>query len=370
MKNVLSLLLLFVCFFYSCKKEVNHKIKYDVISFEKSDVGVYQLINHRKYDLKVLDNQFLLGEVTCTFIANNTIVIFDRIRQCIVLFSNEGAFIRTIGKKGKGKGEILEITDCKLNKSSNAIEIFDNRQKKMVMYNFEGEVINEKQSLFNFLSFVHTEEGFWVYSPFDRLGSSRCNLLLLSEDLRTVKGEYIKGSNFFDRKRYDDNFTILKDEVLFNYGLNDTIYSIKEGNVSPRIVVDFGTFKIPYDKVSKIQESNKYDREVYEKQPSCLGSIGNICANNKDLYFTFQDIKFGECNTYSCLYNDNETLFFNKLESNICYPFFNPIFYNDVLKMYLIYPCNCSELQLKNLNEELGVVVERDSNPIILTIYE
>lgn len=316
----------------------------------------------------------LLHDVTSIDFSDSLLIVFDARGKSVLLFDMSGHFIRKIGKQGNGPGEFVQLTNMYYDPLGKLIEIFDNPQKKLFVYDLKGNLVETKRSVINFISFAKSSEGYYVYSPFvDHAESAGHNLFLLSKNLDHIKGRFLPTQNNFDRALYTGNFTYNDEELFFRHGLNDTIYKLLDGHIEPYLYVDFGRLKIPYQKVSALGNQQIYDEQVYFKEPPYLGQIQHVLANDKWLRFTFSEIKFGEKIMLSALYDRRrDTIqFYNSYATKmpgISNPY--PKYYANEKTAYLIYPYEMNEEETGIFETFYGIKVTGNSNPLIAICYE
>jgi hypothetical protein len=71
------------------------------------------------------------------------VMVGDAERAHMVLFDRQGNFIRTIGTKGEGPGELIEPRETTMDPGEEFVFVHDARLAKLVKFSIEGQFINE-----------------------------------------------------------------------------------------------------------------------------------------------------------------------------------------------------------------------------------
>ncbi len=79
----------------------------------------------------------------CYVVGKKYVMVDDGDRAQVVLFDRQGKFIRTIGTKGEGPGELIEPRQATMDPGEEFIFFHDVSLGKLVRYSIEGQFINE-----------------------------------------------------------------------------------------------------------------------------------------------------------------------------------------------------------------------------------
>ena len=205
-------------------------------------------------------DECLIDKIDKVMVDDSLIFIFNK-KQFFV-FNISGKFERIIGKMGKGPGEYLRIMDFTINADDDLIYIFDSDQRKVISYNYFGELgiefkLNSSPtciaSLNNeFLIFS------WVKPDFignDNYGFSKYtmngNLISKMFNREGENAESSMPSTFLTRLNYYcDSLTYWEINL-------DTIYRINEsGKIIPR-------YRIDYKRNTQSKDMNKISENVF-----------------------------------------------------------------------------------------------------------
>jgi len=371
-----------LCFFLilisccCCKNNTDTKRKTPLKKIVFSNRNVDILYNNEIADstsiLKLeTRKESLIGEISKMYMTDSLIIIYDQIESKISIFDNRGSFIRNIGSKGKGPSEFIQITDMCFYPDSKQIEVFDIQLRKLLCYNINGDLLYVKRSKYDFLSFYRTKKGYWVYSSFDTRNPDKCNLLFLSNNLKTIKSEYCPAENFYDRSNNHDNFVASSNgDLFFHYGCNDTIYKLNEKDAIPFLYVDFENRKVPYNKLSKLTSRQEYDRILYFNKVR-FGNLSNLLIEDNLMFFSCSKYSLESTPRY-CAYCKLDSLncrFYKEIVSNFPYEISPKCIFKGKM-VFLIYPCYLNPTNIKNLKKIFNVDVEYNDNPMLLFFYE
>ncbi|WP_429381033.1 6-bladed beta-propeller [Mucilaginibacter sp. UYCu711] len=101
----------------------------------------------------------LIGNIEQLYQIDSYIFIFDRNNYSILKFDNQGHFLKRIGRRGQGPAEYINLVDVDLNKSNKTLSALDLDGRKIITYDFEGNVVSQKKIpfLFNAYKFKNNQ---------------------------------------------------------------------------------------------------------------------------------------------------------------------------------------------------------------------
>ncbi|WP_111310030.1 6-bladed beta-propeller [Confluentibacter sediminis] len=199
----------------------------------------------------------------------------------LYIFSAKGEFITRISNQGNGPGEYLVFSDFFIDKMNNSIFIYDSKGRKINEYDYNGVFINRIDIDLDGYAFTKLDKNkFAVYigsAYYNEKSNSRLNIIdskgeIIKKFIR-IKDNEAKFMHFGDLT----NFQKFNDGVSFLYSFNDTIYSIREDKIIPRMYIDFGENKLP----------NRYLDKTYKDVMQFLESL-------KETDYAFRVIGFFE----------------------------------------------------------------------------
>ncbi|MCK5820310.1 MAG: 6-bladed beta-propeller [Bacteroidales bacterium] len=144
--NQLSILSLILSISLSCTQkqdQISGPIFIDLDELPARQIDISSYLN----DIRVIPLETtpenMLGTFSLLDQDDSNIFYLSREDQAISHFSSKGKYINKFCHKGKGPGEYNRIKNMHLVPGSESILISDDRQKKMIQYNFAGNFINE-----------------------------------------------------------------------------------------------------------------------------------------------------------------------------------------------------------------------------------
>ena len=184
--------------------------------------------------------------------SKNNLYVLDGRDQNIKIFDEKGNFVRAIGKKGQGPGEMMRPRSLELNERNELI-VFDLGNRRIIVYSTSGDIVKELSTakLPRLGSVRYVAEGTFVgevshYADGDRISE----LLVIDENMNTkavlarleIKREEGRLEIFAPMFRYA---AISEREVLWADWYDDhlTISSI-DGKIERRLMLNYKRTKV------------------------------------------------------------------------------------------------------------------------------
>lgn len=237
---------------------------------------------------------------------NNNLIFIQNSNSNILVFNFNGRFIRSIGIKGRGPGEIMSLRDFDID--NNNIYILDFQSIKK--YSIEGTYIEEYNLDFftpndiitcNPLQFavnkniIHLWGG--TYSIENNNNRNLFALYVLNDSL-TIKYRYFPLkhmlSNLLNRfSKFSDNLIISPP-----FG-SDTIYEISNNKMTAKYFVDFGEKRLT-EKIPEI--FNSLENTMPDFDARYAHSIENVFEMENWLFLRFRHNRYA----YNVYYNKED----------------------------------------------------------------
>lgn len=247
------------------------------VKLETPEDGIIQMV----YKLYTYDNKLFIGD-------------YDQ--KKVFLFNNEGHFLCTIGRFGRGPSETIELADFIIDKNKNEVIIWDNSLKKRVKYTFSGEFVESEPIEMICRNFTMTPSGkYWLY-----LG------LISNYDLSLVDTNGVEIAQYLPIAENTIYFPATTDLQYFNHNdngeitllpnLSEKVYILKENGVSLKYKISFGDNHVPsnyYDnRISKTVNKNRameIYRTFFEELPLSNYALKSISfkESEKHIYFEY-----------------------------------------------------------------------------------
>ena len=347
----------------------------DIITIDVNKVDILNYDDHfcsTKMIPLETTQESLIGEIGKLYITDEHILIFDSKAMNLLLFNSDGLFIRKIGVKGAGPDEYQFFNDIQFEKTESIIYAHERFQNCIYKYNLDGLLLEKTEAAdIDFNSFFKTDKGYWVYSCFKNNNQDGYNLMLLDNDLKSIKKTYFPQKAFVN-SNFSSTFMENEDgRVFFIYPSSNIVYELVNEDVVPFAEVDFGDKTMPYNIIVNMENTEDYDKLISDKK--YIGDISNFRINDKYFYFSFNETGFNVVvSKYNCFYNylSKETFIYkNPFIESMKYPVStNLLFASDSL---LVYPLNLMVMtddSFPLLSKELNADIQFDSNPILVMV--
>jgi hypothetical protein len=214
----------------------------------------------------------LIGEISRITLTDSLIFVFDAQGQKVFLFDRKGAYVRTIGRQGKGPGEYVRFQTGYVDRKARQVVLFDPGAGKVHTYRYNGShVATVKPDYLMLMSSCTLLDD----------GNVLCDWMLFDD--RSRHAYYVLDGKTFailsthlehnlNTNRYMSPFArhpiSNSGEVLLLAPFSDVIYQFADNKVVPRYFVETDM---------RVRDVRAYVREV----PNDLMSIQNkLCEEN------------------------------------------------------------------------------------------
>ncbi len=134
-------------FFSSCNipKETNDASVIISVNSQTSDrkIKMSELYSALEYIKLETTPESLIAQVSKIIPLDTQLLIVDKESSKILLFDVNGKFMRTIGSKGVGAGEFIEIEDVAVDKKGEEIFVLEHLGKRILIYDLKGNFAND-----------------------------------------------------------------------------------------------------------------------------------------------------------------------------------------------------------------------------------
>jgi hypothetical protein len=300
-----------------------------------------------------LTNESLIGWVMKVLRCDEYIIVLEGQESKILLFDNNGKFVRRIGARGQGPEEYIYCTDITIDDKNKHLYIAD--YNRIICYDYEGNFIEKIPcSHPEYINYVNDE--LLVLSTFMGLKIDngylnqtilyRINKAMQITDSADVKKIFLKNlsgasNSKMDYVTYVDGNTYLYYPVLTSESIvRDTLYQLKDNHLIPHLKLKFSDENVTVNGMKNkhllnICKSTRYIFANYQKRDAqycfCYDSKTGKGFNFKD-GFTDDIHNIGKA--YIRPFNTNVGMFYylhtNDNDANNEEP--NPTLYIGVLK--------------------------------------
>ena len=258
---------------------------------------------------------------------DNNVIIAER--KKILVFNTDGKFVRSIGSKGQGPGEYIDIRNLAMDKKNK--RLFVNASPKIICYDLDGNFIRESSKIqqdgiivdMNYIN----DELLIIVEHIGRKDTkglfNHSTIYCLNDELQitdscTLRDNYFENPGFYMHP-YEDfllngNSTVYLyySDIYFNMQnpvemvLRDTLYRFKENHLVPELKLKFKNDGMDGNGNKFIQLFN-----IYRSSRYIFALYGNSLENN---YYCFcYDTKTGKGYNMKDGYSDDT----NQIEERV-----------------------------------------------------
>ena len=223
----------------------------------------------------------LIGRIDKVVKFESCYVILDCEADQVLRFNEEGKFLNSIGKIGKGPGEYLSVDDLQV--FGNNVYLLARDSKKIILFSIEGKFqreisLNDFYSNFTIANYEHA----FLYRNFNS-NIHQTNLVYFSLTKEKVISNFHKiNKSQFGQGYATKCFDVNHKSIFFSAPNDYNIYTVTEKSTQPKYYIDFGR------KYSLPQESRYYNYEELENiDQEVVKGINNLFIFDNIILFTY-----------------------------------------------------------------------------------
>lgn len=276
-----------VLFLSACNKDKNQR-EVIVVDFEKAinsdkEVFLSELTDTLIYLELKTPKDIVISRIGDVIRANDYWIV--RSLAGICLFTNDGVFVRQIGRKGQGPGEYLQIRGMDFDSTNNEILLVDSQ--KILFYDLNGNFLRHiKITNDYFYNIGITDSVLWTASlglPHEQYQMYAFNKY--NDTLSFVPNPYYKmevknqDGVYFSHSRFEKEFYRYNGNLyLKNRPNNDTVFCLSGTIRSPHIIFDMGKYKLP------LHYEAWFSNIDYEKYASSYWGIPSVIEDDSNIF--------------------------------------------------------------------------------------
>jgi hypothetical protein len=270
MINSRSVILIYILTFqiiFGCKNnktEIESSIDvFDITSAlgKTEPVVLSDIASKVKYIRLQSDSTCFIGKIRIPFNENvkfidNKFFISDRSNMSIIAFNKDGSFIKKYGKKGRGPGEYIDITDFTFIPEKEQVAILCGAGcNKIYLYRLTGEFVKELKIDFYPIKLISYNNNLVLINSLQYRHLSKYYSLTIISD----KGEIVKRLLYHDNEKNQISIggprAYILDNTLYYYEpVYDTTWRISQKlEVESKCIVNYGE-KLPFIDPSTSQD--------------------------------------------------------------------------------------------------------------------
>lgn len=245
----------------------------------------------------ITPDNFIQPYISKVIYNGDIILTLDEISTYSVnLYDNQGNFIKRVGKRGKGPGETLQVSDIDLCKDT--IYLLDNLQKSVLFYDIKGSFLTSISFPFIAEDLAKMDNGNFLFalSRFNEEKKYPSKIIVTD-----VKGKPLKSILHRPAKEKDKNHFYLQirnpiykfnNYAYFYDHLSSILYIVDEkGEIKNSVQFDMGKYKIPDKSVYDYSDFEEYKRIspvlYFEESPIPTGNFyAGLISNSENVFFS------------------------------------------------------------------------------------
>lgn len=388
MKKIQILAISFTVLISCTSKDKNIENSINIIELannNETELELSKICSDVKFVRLNTEKDHLIGRVDKLIMSQGRFYILDKISKSIIVFDTTGKYKTKISNIGRGPGEYADIGDFTVNTYNNSIDIYDRSTQSILIFDLNGtliEILNLGIRLKYFE--VIDKNKYLIFTnkltkPEDSKMEFANNILIINKNGR-VHGKYfpynVKSSS---RTLYNEQTLLRFNNNLFvNLMFHDTIYTIENNKLLPYYYINYGKNRLPneFRAIDNLEGLDKLLGTNYSLFINFLCETKNLLfmtylQGNRQHYAIYNKNNY-TTNMFSTVSNDINELPFSKSFIPISETFnqfkrsIPIIISSNNNEMYgFLYP---HEIQMEALNKNFPGVGVND-NPIIL-IYK
>ncbi len=326
------------------------------------------------------NKDILMSDIAKIIPLNEKYYVMDiSFTNSILVFTNKGKHIQSIGVCGRGPGEYVRLRDFTIDKDGNRLLILDSSSRKIVIYNLDtGAFIENIKFDYSAKSIAMPNKN--TVSLFSHNYTNDYTIRNINIDNKSQNG-FLKNDGTLTEITMGYTDFYQSKHVYYAPTASNVVYKITEKRVLPYILLDFGEYKIPEDRLRtaiKNDLSGSFTTHNLLLRDKFGYGISRIIENNDFLTFSFR-IKQKEI---SVIYSKKSKKYFygSKFEGDLN-PIGNLLSPIAVNKNQFLCISNTYDIlgvkktilkqnnsKLRQQFEELTKKIAQESNPVIISI--
>ncbi len=229
----------------------------------------------------------ILGDIKKIAMSKEYLFVLEyRNSKGVYMFDHSGKFIRRIGNQGSGRDSFVALFDFSLNESSEQIHLFDQQGKRVLVFSFDGEFIDEIKMNYYASQFEYLDGLFYMYRESTPYGDPLFELVVKDGNGGLIEKYYpmVKG------RHHTSNCVLRKtdNDILFVRELTDSIFALKDGKLSPKYFIDYKERAIPQQIRDKIKQKTYMQFNLTKKND--LAGIYDVFEVHNKVFVCFTNV--------------------------------------------------------------------------------
>lgn len=326
MRNLYALLFLLLCFI-SCKTDRDGNVTDLHVNINKPcPVSVYDLF--KKVELIPLETgeNSLIKTLSKVIYFNRNYYVLDTSRHLLLVFDEDGRFVKQIGATGQGPNEYINLSDFYISKTSQQIVILS-PSGILYFYDYDGNLQDKRileGDVFNYQTFAELTDDLMVF--WSNVETDTEQIRIYSKREKMITGKYFIEKNNINLLSHSV-FHEYNGKVFFSKASGNIVYKIAPNQLLEDYKWDFGKSNLKidqYDLPENLQEKSMKLFELFKESgiPYLISEQGQT----KTYFYARLRINLDESKHVFYNKKNKEYLVFNKFSEGLN---FSPYYWQD-----------------------------------------
>lgn len=254
-------------------------------------------------------DECLMSDVDKIVVAGDTIYLMDSRAKSILMFDRKGKFLSKIHRWGRGPGEYLTLDDFTVTRSGQII-VIDGEHMKLLFFDRDGGYISQKRLPFYVDAVECVDDRVAVFNG----SSDNDRVIIWDMEKEEILGSHIPFDSIYSARLISSARSLSKygNEIYYQKENSSEIYSVGDGKLNRKWLVDFGGRNIDLEKIKTVIFP-EFGEIVLYMHPSHVAEMISFDETDNYIHFRFQCGELDEEYAYSayCSKTTGEQIFIN-----------------------------------------------------------
>lgn len=292
--------ILLLSLFYACGNESGVSYTYETqhvsVPSQETVSKVSELVSSIEY-VKLNDSipESHFSQLDKLIITDDRLYTFEiRGNNRVLAFDKSGNFLHTIGRKGRGPGEYLQLLNFTVTNDNTPL-LLDNQGMRMFYYDADGNYQRTKEMPFAAKDVVALRNGNLMFMLLkggsrNTRGWDNKKVVITDKNFNLVETKLTYADDELNDYMWMSNFSQADDEIIFAHPICDTVYVMDsaDGAIKHAYYMDFAGRKVPFemrDSYMEIFEAGRYS--YLNSVPVAVGDylVGKMSAGGESMTY-------------------------------------------------------------------------------------
>ena len=230
----------------------------------------------------------IIGRIDKIIRNDSLLYIMDNsITNCVYVFTIDGSFVNIIAKQGHGRFEYAQLYDIFFDKENKTLCLLSRYDQKVISFSPDGKKVLEESLLPKmFARIVSTTDGYVGYMQnYSQSPNIPDNLWIMDKSYNLLES-FMRINPKLESRTQGGIYPISTygNVIYFKPEFENTIYQIKDRNVCPCYMLDFGEKTVPELSSISIDGTRDWQKLMMEK----VANINNYVETDDNLLMNFK----------------------------------------------------------------------------------